>query len=370
MKIVQVSTVFESTPPKKYGGTERVASKITEGLVERGHEVHLFASGESKSKSNLITTTRHPLFREKMSSSEYSFYRIEHVCRAVEYADKIKADLIHFHELYPALSLCRLTKIPCVTTIHLSIDPAFISKAYTKYLLDNKHLNFISISDSQRRLPLNFVKTIYNGTTLSGIQSSKKGDYAFWVGRITKDKGTDRVITIARRAGIKLVIAGKLEKTKNERSFFRRLIKPFIDKRNVVYVGEVDEKHRNALMRDAMFFLNPIDWDEPFGLVITESMAQGTPVISFANGSPEEIIIDGKTGFLVNEYKKSKKKFLINSHGTSGMVWAAKRIMKMSEKEYQKVSEACIKRVTQKFSDDIMVDSYVKAYRKILKRKD
>ncbi len=367
MKIVQVSTVFESTPPKKYGGTERVAAKITEGLVGRGHEVYLFASGESKTKATLITTTKHPLFREEMPATDYSFYRLEHICRALEYANRIKADLIHLHELYPALSLCRLTKIPCIVTVHLSIDSGFIGEAYTKYLLDNKNLNFVSISNSQRRLPLNFVKTIYNGTTISPIGYSEKGRYAFWVGRITKDKGTDRAVKIAGKAGIKLVIAGKLEKTQNERNFFRKLIKPFIDKKHIEYVGEVNEQERNELMRGAMFFLNPIDWDEPFGLVITESMAQGTPVISFANGSPEEIITDGADGFLINEKSKNGKKFLIKQTGTRGMVAAAKKIMRMSETEYRQMSENCIRKVKKKFSDEIMVQEYEKLYEKIIK---
>ncbi len=297
MRIAQVSPLFESVPPRLYGGTERVVSWLTEELVDLGHEVTLFASGDSVTSACLVPTGRCGLraagARENLAPHLLMFERL----RAL--ADEF--DVIHFHTEYMHFPLARELErefgVTCLSTLHGRLDLPEYRDLFNEY----RDLALVSISRSQRRaLPdQNWIGTVHHGMRegLMKVSPAANHDYLLFVGRISPEKGVLEAIEIAERAKMLLKIAAKIETYDLD---YYRSIESLLRRSGVKYVGEVGEAEKAKLLGGAKALLFPIAWPEPFGLVMIEALACGAPVIAFANGSVPEVIRDGKTGFIVN----------------------------------------------------------------------
>ena len=295
MRIAQISPLFEAVPPKLYGGTERVVYSLTEELVAMGHEVTLFASGDSITSAKLAPM-REQALRLDPTVKDWvaTYYRMVELI----YRRKDDFDILHFHIDYFPLQLFSRQKTPYLTTIHGRLDVPEFVETYGTFL----ESPFVSISDNQR-LPipnLNWVRTIHHGMP-PGILTPQpvKQEYAAFLGRISPEKGADRAIAIATKAGLKLKIAAKVDNA--DREYYEAKIKPLIDGNpNVEFIGEINDAQKPAFLSGAKALIFPIDWPEPFGLVMIEAMACGTPVIAFNCGSVPEVMDDGVTGFVVN----------------------------------------------------------------------
>lgn len=351
LRIAQVGSLWESTPPPKYGGTERIVSFLTERLVAKGHEVTLFASGDSKTAAKLVSVHPRPLFRDNIPWTNL-MYPLLNISEAFERADQF--DIIHVHlnksSDYLALPLSEQIKHRTVFTLHF---PYPVSQGRTdRHLVLQKFRDrqFISISNAARRggENLNWVATVYNGIDLTPYQfHAQPKEYFVWIGKFNPDKGVHLAIEAAQATGVKLILGGKLDTLESEdRKYYEEKIAPHIDEKHVTYVGEVNDAQKNELLGNAVAFLNPIQWNEPFGLVMVESMACGTPVISFRAGSAPELIEDGVTGFIVET--------------VADMVKHMQDIPKLDRKKSRE-------RVEQHFSADVMTKSYLAAYESILK---
>ena len=297
MRIAQVAPLYESVPPQLYGGTERVVSYLTEELVRMGHEVTLFASGDSVTQAKLVAACPQSLWRNPDCRET-----LPHHVRLMDivFEDVSRFDVIHFHTDYLHFPLLRSYPCKSVTTIHGRLHPADL-----KSLLEgHSEAQLVSISDSQR-LPIpeaNWVSTVYHGLP-RGLHRfrSQSNDYLAFLGRISPEKRLDRAIEIARLAGKKLKVAAKIYP--EERAYFAEVIEPLLrDSRSFVdFVGEVGGREKDEFLGNASALLFPIDWAEPFGLVMIESLACGTPVVAWRNGSVPEVIEDGVTGFIVED---------------------------------------------------------------------
>jgi glycosyltransferase involved in cell wall biosynthesis len=339
MRIAQVSPLYESVPPKLYGGTERVVSYLTEELVRIGHEVTLFASGDSVTGAKLVPGCPRALRLDKRCVDPLAphYVMMEEVFRQAE-----SFDIIHFHIDYLHFPLSRRLRVPNVTTLHGRLDIADLQQLYREYC----SMPLVSISDAQRR-PLdwcNWVGTVYHGLPL-GKQAlaPKPGEYLAFLGRISPEKGCDRAIEIARRAGMPIKIAAKIDNA--DRSYFERVIKRLFELPHVGYVGEIDESQKQEFLGNAYATLFPIDWPEPFGLVMIESMSVGTPVVAFCCGSVPEIMVDGKTGFVVNDVDEA--------------VEAVARVQWIDRAECRAIFE-------ERFSSRRMAQDYQKVYAQII----
>lgn len=294
MRIAQISPLFEAVPPKLYGGTERVVYSLTEELVAMGHDVTLFASGDSITSATLAPMRAQAL---RLDPSVRDWVSIYHRMVEMIYRRKDEFDVLHFHIDYFPLSLFGRQKVPFLTTLHGRLDlPEFI-ETYNTF----PDAPFVSISDSQRRpIPrLNWVRTVLHGMPANLLTPQPgKQDYAAFLGRISPEKGVDKAIRIAGKAGLKLKIAAKVDNA--DRDYYETEIRPLIDGNpDVEFVGEINDGQKPAFLSGAQVLLFPIDWPEPFGLVMIESMACGTPVIAFNCGSVPEVIDHGLTGFIV-----------------------------------------------------------------------
>lgn len=296
MRIAQVAPLFESVPPKAYGGTERVVSYLTEQLVELGHDVTLFASGDSQTSAELVPCSERSL-RVNLPRGDSLALHMLMLEKVQQRAHQF--DLIHYHVDYLHYSLSRRGVTPSVTTLHGRLDTPELSLLYQEF----DDVPVVSISDAQR-LPLpwaNWVATVYHGLPLDLYRFHEQpSDYLAFVGRISPEKGVDRAIEIARRAGVRLVIAAKVDVVDQE--YFEEHIQPMLDETKglVEFIGEVNEQEKQQLLGNAIAMLFPIDWPEPFGLAMIESMACGTPVITRNKGSVPEIIDEGVTGFIID----------------------------------------------------------------------
>jgi glycosyltransferase involved in cell wall biosynthesis len=294
MRIAQVSPLFEAVPPKLYGGTERVVYSLTEELVAMGHDVTLFASGDSVTSATLAPMRKEALRLDPTVKDWVATYMrmIELIYRRAD-----EFDIIHFHIDYFPLALFSRQRTPFLTTIHGRLDLPEFKDIYEMY----PDAPFVSISNSQRKpIPrLNWVKTVLHGmpANLLTPQPAQQSYFAF-LGRISPEKGVDKAIRIAARAGVKLKIAAKVDNADKE--YFDTEIKPLLSQGHVEFIGEIDDSQKPAFLSGAHALLFPIDWPEPFGLVMIESMACGTPVIAFNSGSVPEVMDDGLTGFIVN----------------------------------------------------------------------
>src|SRR5450755_1463491 len=294
MRIAQISPLFEAVPPRLYGGTERVVYSLTEELVEMGHDVTLFASGDSITSATLAPMRERalrldPTVRDWVAT----YYRMVEMI----YRRKDEFDVLHFHIDYFPLALFSRQRVPYLTTIHGRLDiPEFV-ETYGTFASSP----FVSISDSQRRpVPnLNWVRTVLHGIPADLLTPLPvKQEYAAFLGRISPEKGIDKAIRIAARAGLKLKIAAKVDNADKE--YYDIQIKPLIQANpNVEFIGEINDQQKPAFLSGAHALIFPIDWPEPFGLVMIESMACGTPVIAYRSGSVPEVIDDGVSGFIV-----------------------------------------------------------------------
>lgn len=293
MKIAQIAPLYEAVPPLFYGGTERVVSYLTEELVRLGHEVTLFASGDSVTSARLSPCCRSALRLDKncIDPVPHHLLMLEQV-----YENVHEFDVLHFHIDYLHFPLSRRHRAAHVTTLHGRLDIPDLVPLYHEY----RDVPVVSISDAQRR-PLSWINwkgTVYHGLPPELLPFNEKGgDYLAFLGRISPEKGLEAAIEIARRSGIKLKIAAKVDKV--DLPYYEEQIKPLMDASFVEFIGEICEKEKKEFLGNALALLFPIDWEEPFGLVMIESMACGTPVIAFARGSVPEVIGDGVSGFAV-----------------------------------------------------------------------
>ncbi len=299
MRIAQVAPLYERVPPLYYGGTERVVSYLTEALVEQGHQVTLFASGDSLTKAKLISPCAQSLRLnpDRMDDLAYNLLQLEHVFQRAHLFD-----IIHFHIDYFHYPFSRRQKVPHLTTLHGRLDMADLVPLYREF----DDMPVVSISNSQRA-PLSWVRwcgTVYHGLPLDLYKPKRApGQYLLFLGRISPEKRPDRAIEIARRAGMPLKIAAKVDE--KDRRYMENEIRPLLDHPLVEFVGEVGDSGKAELLRNAYALLFPIDWAEPFGLVMIEAMACGTPTIAFRGGSVREIITDGVTGYVVESVEQA-----------------------------------------------------------------
>src|ERR1700734_111112 len=293
MKIAQVAPLTESVPPRLYGGTERIVSYLTEELVRLGHDVTLFASGDSITSSELATCCTRALRLDPSVHDVVPHFMLM-IDKVRERADEF--DVLHFHIDLFHFPLFRSLAARTLTPLHGRQDLGDLKPFYSRF----SEMPLISISDDQRKpLPhANFVATIHHGIPSGQHRPSfGQGSYLAFLGRISPEKRPDRAIRIARAAGIPLKIAAKVDKV--DEDYFRNQIKPLIDGPGVEFIGEINEREKIKFLGDASALMFPIDWPEPFGLVMIEAMACGTPVLAFRCGSVPEIVEDGITGKVV-----------------------------------------------------------------------
>lgn len=302
MRIAQVAPLYESVPPKLYGGTERVVSYLTEELVRQGHDVTLFASGDSITQAKLVPVCERSLRLNPdcIDQMAHHILMLEQVYRQAE-----KFDIIHFHVDYLHFPLSRRCPVPHVTTLHGRLDIPDLQPLYREF----SDMPVVSISNSQREpLPwANWQATVYHGVpeTLYTFRE-KPGNYLAFLGRISPEKRVDRAIEVAKRLGLPIRIAAKVDK--QDKEYFHEKIEPLFDHPLVEYIGEVgDGPEKDEFLGNAMALLFPINWPEPFGLVMIEAMACGTPVIAYNRGSVPEVLQHGVTGFIVNNLEDTVK---------------------------------------------------------------
>jgi glycosyltransferase involved in cell wall biosynthesis len=294
MKIAQVAPLVESIPPRGYGGTERVVGYLADALVERGHQVSLFTSADARTRAKVVAVRDQAIrldpasFKSDLAAHLAMLHKVR--ARAHEF------DILHFHIDLIHFPFFESIAHKTVTTLHGRLDVKDLPEAYRCW----PRFPLVSISDAQRR-PLafaNWVATVYHGVPPDVFRCSPPtDDYVAFVGRISPEKRPDRAIRIAQRAGVPLKIAAKVDGA--DAAYFRREIEPMLDGDGVEFVGELDESRKNELLAGARALLFPIDWPEPFGLVMIEAMACGTPVLAWDCGSVPEVVDDGVTGFVV-----------------------------------------------------------------------
>lgn len=341
MRIAMLAPLWKSVPPKKYGGTEIVVSLVTEELVKRGHDVTLFACGTSKTKAKLFSVIDKSLY-EILGKFDWNYFYYDLINGGKCYEMAEQFDVIHNHIGFTMLPFARLVKTPTLTTLHSS------KRELEKLAEVYKHENFVSISNAQRNLwsELNYLETVYHGIDLTKFEfSDAKGEYLFFVGTISPDKGPDKAIQVALKTNEKLLIAG--DKRPEFEKYYKEKIEPFIDNDQIKFLGEITPDERNKIMKKAKAFIFPISWNEAFGLVLIEAMACGTPVITFSKGAIPEIVENGKTGFIVNDVNGMEKSIR--------MIDQIKRV-------------DCRKLVERKFTVEAMVDNYEKIYKQLIEK--
>ena len=292
MRIAQVAPLYESVPPKLYGGTERVVSYLTEELVREGHEVTLFASGDSETTATLVSPCRSAL-RLNAQCIDQLAYHVLMLEQVYQLANEF--DIIHFHIDYLHFSGSRRSNIPHVTTLHGRLDIPDLIPLYREFT----EMPVVSISEAQRR-PLNWINWV--GTVQHGLPEDlyrfheEPGKYLAFLGRISPEKGVDDAIELAKRTGIPLKIAAKVSRV--DREYHESVIRPLLDHPLVEYIGEISEKEKDEFLGNALALLAPVKWLEPFGMVLIEALACGTPVVAYNRGAIPEIVKDGVTGII------------------------------------------------------------------------
>jgi glycosyltransferase involved in cell wall biosynthesis len=299
MRIAQVAPLYERVPPLYYGGTERIVSYLTEELIKQGHELTLFASGDSITKGRLIAPCRRSLRLDSTCEDRvaYHFLQLEQV-----FQNAASFDIIHFHIDYLHYPFSKRSDVPHLTTLHGRLDLPDLVPLYRQFA----DVPVVSISNAQRSplLWVNWQGTVYHGLPLDQYEYKiNQGSYLAFVGRISPEKRVDRAIEIAKRAKMKLKIAAKVDAI--DRRYMETEIQPLLDDPLVEFVGEIGEREKPEFLGNAYALLFPIDWVEPFGLVMIEAMACGTPVIAFRRGSVSEVIDHEATGFIVDDIEES-----------------------------------------------------------------
>lgn len=338
LRIAQVAPLVETVPPENYGGTERIVSYLTEELVGLGHKVTLFASGGSRTKAKLVPVSERSLRSDPNVNDPVAqrIVELEEVLKRTE-----DFDIVHFHDGYVHFPLTRHLRIPTVTTMHGRMDLPDLVPIFREF----SDMPLISISDQQRNpLPFaNWIATVQHGLP-EDIYSfrAEPEDYIAFVGRICPEKRPDRAIEIAKRVGVPLKIAAKVDKVDEE--YYHSEIEPLLDNSLVEFVGEVNEPEKNRLLGGARALIFPIDWPEPFGLVMIESLACGTPVIAFNCGSVPEVLEDGKTGFIVRNVAEAEQ--------------ALQRIEQISR-------SVCRQEFERRYTSGRMASNYVAVYERV-----
>jgi glycosyltransferase involved in cell wall biosynthesis len=339
VRIAQVSPLYESVPPQCYGGTERVVHFLTEELVRQGHDVTLFASGDSVTTARLRPMCERSLRLDPASIDALAQHvmMLEHVFRAAA-----EFDVVHFHIDYLHFPLSRRARLANVTTLHGRLDIADLVPLYHEF----PDMPLVSISNSQREpLPhARWVRTVYHGLPADLFHLQERPEsYLAFLGRISPEKRVDRAVEIARRAGLPLRVAAKIDDA--DQKYFEEEIAPLFELPFVEFIGEIGEVDKQAFLGNARALLFPIDWREPFGLVMIEAMACGTPVIGWPGGSVTEVIDEGVTGFIVGEIDDA--------------VEATKALSDLSRRQVREVFDV-------RFTAERMARDYVDVYESVL----
>jgi glycosyltransferase involved in cell wall biosynthesis len=303
MKIAQVAPLTESVPPRFYGGTERIVSYLTEELVRQGHDVTLFASGDSITSAKLVPGCAQALRLNPAVRDDIPYYMLM-LDRVRRQASDF--DIIHFHLDRFHFPIFREIAHRTITTLHGRQDLTDMFPLYAGF----PEMRLISISNAQRKpIPnASFAGTIYHGLPAELLAPTlhPRGGYLAFIGRISPEKRVDRAVRIARAVGIPLKVAAKVDRVDVE--YFKAEIAPLLAEPGVEYIGEIDERRKPSFLGEARALLFPIDWPEPFGLVMIEAMACGTPVLAFRNGSVDEVIDEGVTGYIVESEQEAVRK--------------------------------------------------------------
>ncbi|PYK12903.1 MAG: glycosyl transferase [Verrucomicrobia bacterium] len=339
MRIAQVAPLIESVPPKHYGGTERIVSYLTEELVRRGEDVTLFASGDSVTNARLIAPFRRSVRKNDRCKDPMAreLVLIDHV---VEHAHEF--DVIHFHTGYFHFAVSRYLTLPHVTTLHGRLDIPDLVPVFERF----RDVPVISISNAQRApiASANWHTTIYHGLPADLFRFyPDRGDYLAFLGRISPEKGVVRAIDIAKRVDMPLKIAAKVDRA--DRRYFKRTVEPLLSDSHLEWIGEITDRQKNEFLGNAYALLFPIDWPEPFGLVMIEAMACGTPVIAYDSGSVPEVMEDGVTGFIVRDL--------------DGAVEAVKQVGHINRANCREVFD-------RRFTARRMATDYIDAYNRLI----
>jgi glycosyltransferase involved in cell wall biosynthesis len=338
MRIAQIAPLAESCPPRLYGGTERIVSYLTEELVRRGHDVTLFASGDSRTSARLVPCSKASLRLDPTVTDPlpHHMLMLEKVRRMAG-----RFDILHFHTDLLHFPLVRSLARPTITTLHGRLDLPELAPLYREF----DDIPLVSVSDAQRQPmpPVEWVGTVHNGLPrdLLPFTAEPDGGYLAFLGRISPKKRPDRAIEIAARAGLPLKIAAMIDHAKP--AYWNDVVRPMIEAHaGVEYIGEIGETQKGNFLGNAKALLFPIDWPEPFGLVMIEAMACGTPVIAYGMGAAPEVIEDGVSGFLVNDIEQAME--------------AVRKVDRLDRAAVRAAFE-------QRFTAERMVDRYLCAYR-------
>jgi glycosyltransferase involved in cell wall biosynthesis len=342
MKIAQISPLMESVPPRLYGGSERIVSYLTDELVRQGHDVTLFASGDSVSSANLVRCVPMALRLDANVKDPIPYYMLM-LDRVREMADEF--DILHFHIDQFHFPLFRPIAQRTVTTLHGRQDLHDLKPLYVGF----SDMPLVSISNSQRK-PIanaNFAATVYHGLPAQTLKPNYKpsGDFVAFLGRISPEKRPDRAIRIAQALGLRIKIAAKIDKV--DEAYFREHIASLFNLPGVEYIGEIDERSKSEFLGEASALLFPIDWPEPFGLSMIEAMACGTPVLAFRCGSVPEIIDPGVTGLIVDSMDEA--------------IRVMPQVLALDRRAVRQKFE-------QRFSASRMAKDYVQVYRSLIKQ--
>jgi len=340
LRIAQIAPLIESVPPRKYGGTERVVYHLTEGLVAKGHDVTLFASGDSTTCARLIPPVSSSLRLGRKTHSPVIMTMIMLGRVYEEMAGNF--DIIHSHLEYLTLPFAAKTRTPTVLTMHGRLDIPDYARILRRY----GKMPYVSISDAQRRpVPdINWLKTVYHGYPAENFEyNPDPEDYFLYLGRFSEEKRPDQAIMLARACNVRLKIAAKIDPS--DREYFTHKVQPLLNNPLIEYLGEVDESRKTGLLKNARALLNTIDWPEPFGLVMIEALACGTPVIVRRCGSSPEVISHGKTGFICD----TRQDFIRAIHEAGSISRAA-----------------CRRAFEKRFTRSHMVDSYERLYYRLV----
>jgi glycosyltransferase involved in cell wall biosynthesis len=344
MKILQVAPLWETVPPPAYGGTEAVASVLCEELVRRGHDVTLCASGDSVTKGELFSVYPRSL-RLAGDIADKRPYELVHAALSLKEASKF--DIIHNHVGELVMAMSHLVDVPMLTTMHCLITPD------TKFIWDMYEGWYSTISRSEKELMPPIANDKYAGVVYNGIDvatfpySAEKDDYLLFLSRISVDKAPHLAVEAAKRLDARLIIAGKVDPNPMDQEYFRDVVAPLIDGEQIQFFGEANSAQKRKLYAKARCLIIPLCWEEPFGLVLAEAMACGTPVVAFRRGAASEVVVHGETGFLVDDL--------------DAMVEAVRNIHQINPLQ-------CRRHVEENFSPERMADGYLRLYRQILAR--
>ena len=339
LRIAQVSPLYESVPPKLYGGTERIVSYLTEELVRQGHDVTLFASGDSETSAHLIPCCTRSLRLDQSCVDQLAHHivLVEQVMRAADLFD-----IIHFHIDYLHFPLSRRQSTPHVTTLHGRLDLPDLQPVYDEF----GDMPVVSISDAQRApLPhANWQATVHHGLPQRLYRPHPRpGEYLAFLGRMSPEKGIERAIALANRMELPMKVAAKVDVA--DRAYFDEVVRPLLDSPFIEFVGEIGDQQKCDFLGRAIALVMPVDWPEPFGLVMIEAMACGTPVVAWRRGSVPEIVDDGITGFIVDDLDQAAD--------------AVHRARHLNRSRIREVFE-------RRFSDHRMATEYVRIYQRLV----